>query len=381
MSTFTGIGVSSAITLAYAAPATIVLTNTSSFIGTVYAETSLDGGQTWTTPSQSLTFGTMVAGPLTFSFSPPQVSANLVAQVRLHCTAYLSGTLTYTLTGPATAIASGPVAALFGTSLTFSGNQNGGPGGISGMSSTIGIAGTTTNDSAQAGSIGEYLVTKMDTVSATGVADAGTNGPPVASPVLCTLTAASPSFANLQSVFLTGTVFTGASANTNYFITNYNAAAGTFNLSSTLALAAAGTPDINNTVIGTGTLTYHQGSYAASTTAADVMGLALSAGDWDVEAAVFNVLVSTAQLTVMAAWLAPAGGSALPTTSALQFSEGLFQTGTVTYTTLGAMPVAPINGPIRVSLSAPGYVALAYKNTFGTAQVNPQGFIRARRVR
>ena len=108
---------------------------------------------------------------------------------------------------------------------------------------------------------------------------------------------------------------------------------------------------------------------------------ALTPGDWDVDAVVANVLVSTAQLTVVAAWLAQVGASALPATSASIFAQGLFQTGTVTYTTLGAMPLAPIAGTLRISLLTPGYVALACQNTFSTAQVNPQGFIRARRVR
>ena len=171
--------------------------------------------------------------------------------------------------------------------------------------------------------------------------------------------------------------------NTNYYVCNFNPATLTFNLASTLAKAMAvpATPDLNITIVGTGTQTVHQGVYGTSTSAADVCGLALTPGDWDVDAVVANVLVSTAQLTVVAAWLAQVGASSLPTTSANIFAQGLFQTGTVTYTTLGAMPLAPIAGTLRISLLTPGYVALACQNTFSTAQVNPQGFIRARRVR
>ena len=47
----------------------ITLNNTSSFIGTVFLETTLDGALTWIRPATPLTTGTMAAGPLTFSFS------------------------------------------------------------------------------------------------------------------------------------------------------------------------------------------------------------------------------------------------------------------------------------------------------------------------
>ena len=377
---FTGTGQSTATVPAVNGSATVVLTNTSSFIGTVSFETSPDGGSTWP-PGVPLTSGTMAAGPLTFTFSTPQLTGGLyqTAQHRLNCTAYTSGTLTATVVEATVPAANGSTT-LLGPS-TSTGNVVGVFGGI---------LGSTTNDSALPGEIGEYAQTAMNTVSATGIALTGTNGPPVASPVVCTLTAwdSTKSFANLQSVFLTSasSVFTGASANTNYYVCNFNPATLTFNLASTLAKAVAaqngtGVADINNTVIGTGTLTVHQGSYGTSTSAADVCGLALTPGDWDVDAVVANVLVSTAQLTVVAAWLAQVGGSSLPTTSANIFAQGLFQTGTVTYTTLGAMPLAPIAGTLRISLLTPGYVALACQNTFSTAQVNPQGFIRARRVR
>ena len=352
----------------------VSLTNTSSFIGTVFLETSYDGALTWIRPNTPLTSGTMAAGPLNFSFSVNGPGPAYSVQHRLNCSAYTSGTLTAIVTEAGVPDANGSVGQI--GPQTSTGNV---------VLSPAGIVGTTTNDSAPAGEIGEYVSSMHGTVSATGIALTGTNGPPVASPVVCTLVAldSGATFANGQSVFLTGTVGTGLVANTNYFVCNFNPATLTFNLASTLAKAMAvpPTPDMDVTVIGSGTTTIHQGVYGTSTTAADVMGLALSPGDWDVDAVVANVLVSTAQLTVMAAWLAQVGGSSLPTTSASIFAQGLFQTGTVTYTTLGAMPLAPIAGTLRISLSAPGYVALACKNTFGTAQVNPQGFIRARRVR
>jgi hypothetical protein len=249
------------------------------------------------------------------------------------------------------------------------------------------MAGRAAGQNATAGEVGEYASSMHGTVSATGVADAGANGPPVASPVVCTLTAASATFQNLQSVFVTGTVFTGASANVNYFICNFNPTTLTFNLCSTLAKAVAaqngtGAPDINNTVIGTGTLTYHQGAYLASTTAQDVMGLQLSAGDWDVEASLFAVNVASASNTAWQAWVAQVGASAAPTTAATIFATGSAQRDVPT-AGLAAANTAAVwaTKRIRISMAAAGgYVALACAATFTGAQINPQGFIQARRM-
>lgn len=351
----------------------ISLNNTSSFIGTVFFETSYDGALTWIRPNTPLTSGTMATGPLNFSFSVNGPGPAYSIQHRLNVSAYTSGTLTALVTeasvpdnyGTAVLAANGPMGVF--------------PGGI---------VGSTTNDSAPAGEIGEYVFNQMTTVSATGVANTGTNGPVVASPVVMTLVAASASFQNLQSVFLTTatTVFTGASANTNYFICNYNAATLTFNLCSTLAKAVAvqlgtGVPDINNTVLGSGTLTIHQGSYATSTTAADIMGLQLSAGDWDIDAMVFPTYVASASVTAWQLWLAQVGASAAPTTSANAFAQGLAQSQVATANTANTTGLWTTSGTLRVSLAAAGYVALAYQATFSVAQINPQGFIRARRVR
>ena len=91
MTTFTGTGVSAASTVTVVGSTTVTLTNTSSFIGTVFIEGSPDGGKTWQLANTPLTAGTMVAGPLTFDIPTPVTSM----QIRLHCTAYTSGTLTY----------------------------------------------------------------------------------------------------------------------------------------------------------------------------------------------------------------------------------------------------------------------------------------------
>src|ERR1700685_3846986 len=95
--TFTGTGVSATGVPLANGPTLITLTNTSSFIGTVVLEVSQDGGSTWPqVPGAALTTGTMVTGPLTFNYSAPNLTGGgyQTAQMRLHCTAYTSGTLT-----------------------------------------------------------------------------------------------------------------------------------------------------------------------------------------------------------------------------------------------------------------------------------------------
>ena len=353
----------------------VSLTNTSSFIGTVFLETSYDGALTWVRPNTPLTVGTMAAGPLNFSFSVNGPGPAYSVQHRLNCSVYTSGTLTAIVTEAGVPDANGSVGQI--GPQTSTGNV---------VLSPAGIVGSSTNDSAPAGEIGEYQQNIMGTVSATGIALTGTNGPPVASPVVCTLVAldSGATFANGQSVFLTGTVGTGLVANTNYYVCNFNPATLTFNLASTLAKAMAvpATPDLNNTVIGSGTTTIHQGSYATSTTAVDVMGLVLSPGDWEVEASIFAVNVASASMTAWQAWIAQVGASAAPTTAATIFAQGSAQRDVPT-AGLAAANTACVMAPkrIRVSLSAAGYVALACALTFPGAQINPQGFIQARRMR
>ena len=351
----------------------VSLTNTSSFIGTVYLETSYDGALTWIRPNTPLTSGTMVTGPLNFSFSVNGPGPAYSVQHRLNCSAYTSGTLTAIVTEAGVPDANGSVGQVGPQTST---------GSV--VLSPAGIVGSSTNDSAPAGEIGEYVSSQHATVSATGVANTGTNGPAVASPVVMTLVAASASFQNGQCVFLTGTVGTGLVANTNYYVCNFNPATLTFNLASTLAKAMAvpATPDLNVTIIGSGTTTIHQGSYATSTTAVDVMGLALSPGDWEVESSIFAVNVASASMTAWQAWIAQVGASSAPTTAATIFAQGSAQRDVPT-AGLAAANTACVMAPkrIRVSLSAAGYVALACAITFTGAQINPQGFIQARRMR
>lgn len=359
MATFVATGVSAVTAPTVNGNTTIVLTNTSSFIGTVFLETSLDQGLTWPTPNTPLTQGTMVAGPLTFVVNTPQLATYQTAQHRLRCSAYTSGTLTYTLTEATVPSTQN------GLSLNPSGNVIGNfPGGL---------AGTVTNDNAAAGMQGEYVVSSQN-MAVAGITATMTT----ASPTVVTQTA--HGMVAGQAVFYTnsgGALGTGLVVNTNYYVTNVTDA-NTYQLASTVAKALAGTPDMNVTVGGTGTQTGFGACLLASTVAADVMGINLQPGDYDVDCNLTTAYQGSTSLTLFAAWVGTAGASSLPATSALMLAAGGFQMQT-------AAIVTPVNTygttTIRISLSAAGVVVLSAKATFSVGTISVAAIMRLRRVR
>ena len=249
--------------------------------------------------------------------------------------------------------------------------------GLISPASTVGIAGTVTNDSVQAGSIGEYQASTMTQVAATGTVFT------MATTNVCSLTSAA-GLANLQAVTVTnsgGGLPTGLSAATNYYIANLNVGALTCNLASSLANAIAGT-FITTTGAGTGTQTLHGAcSFVASTNTYDICGLALTAGDWDVDAVVFPGEASSVSVTTWELWIAQAGGSTVPTTAANILAQGLAGNQVATASTSTANNTWATAGTLRVSLATAGYLALAGNATFTVGTLSPQALLRARRVR
>ena len=249
--------------------------------------------------------------------------------------------------------------------------------GLISPASTVGIAGTVTNDSVQAGSIGEYQASSMTQVAATGTVFT------MATTNVCSLTSAA-GLANLQAVTVTnsgGGLPTGLSAATNYYIANLNVGALTCNLASSLANAIAGT-FITTTGAGTGTQTLHGAcSFVASTNTYDICGLALTAGDWDVDAVVFPGEAASVSVTTWELWIAQAGGSTVPTTAANILAQGLAGNQVATASTSTANNTWATSGTLRVSLATAGYLALAGNATFTVGTLSPQALLRARRVR
>lgn len=242
--------------------------------------------------------------------------------------------------------------------------------------STVGIAGTVTNDSAQAGSVGEYQASAMTQVAATGTTFT------MATTNVCSLTSAA-GLNNLQAVTVStsSALPTGLSTATNYYIANLNVGALTCNLASSLANAIAGT-FITTTGNGTGTQTLHgAASFVTSTNTYDICGLALTAGDWDVDAIVFPGEAGSVSVTTWEVWIAQAGGSTVPTTAANILAQGLAGNQNATASTSTANNTWATSGTLRISLATAGYLALAGNATFTTGTLSPQALLRARRVR
>lgn len=249
--------------------------------------------------------------------------------------------------------------------------------GVITPNSVAGIAGTTTNDNAQAGSIGEYDNTNMNTVAATGTTFTCTGSSAV-------LSSTAHGLAALQAVTVStsSALPSGLSAATNYYVLGgASLTANSFEVASTLALAVAGTA-ISPATAGTGTQTVHGAcTFHTSTSVYDICGLALAAGDYDVDAIVFPGEAASVSITNWEIWIAQVGGSSAPTTAANILAQGLAgsQTATASVSTINAAWTT--SGTLRISLATPGYLALAGNATFTTGTVSPQALLRARRVR
>ena len=241
---------------------------------------------------------------------------------------------------------------------------------------TANIVGTTTNDSALAGNLGESPETRMSQVAATGTIFT------MATTNVCSLTSAA-GLANLQAVTVTtsSALPTGLVAATNYYIANLNVGALTCKLASSLANAVAGT-FITTSGNGTGTQTLHGAcSFVTSTNTYDICGLALTAGDWEVDALVFPGEAGSVSVTTWELWIAQVGGSAVPTTAATILAQGLAGNQTATASTSTANNSWSPAVPLRISLASAGYVALAGNATFTVGTLSPQALLRARRAR
>lgn len=118
----------------------------------------------------------------------------------------------------------------------------------------------------------------------------------------------------------------------------------------------------------------------ATTVAANITSLALTAGDWDVTAncdytltGVTATVYSCALGTVTATQLTQAGGSGVGTDPLVQQAATFGTTVTGTFT----QPIPPV----RVSLAATTTIFLVTKHTFSAGSFTQFGTLRARRVR
>lgn len=229
------------------------------------------------------------------------------------------------------------------------------------------IAGTTTNDNASAGNVGEYKFagTPAGGIQTTTVTI--TN----ASPGVVTWTA--HGFLDYSPVYFTttGALPTGLTASTGYYVVPGSQTANTFQVSATVGGAA-----INTSSAGSGT---HTGFNAFPTsnagTTQNVTALSLTAGDWDVTAmglasgaTTTNVTYVLFGLTTTSATLDTSGGrETIYPKIATPFSGG----GVIT------LPIASA----RFSLASTTTVYMVINTVFDTSTMSTYGCLHARRVR
>lgn len=235
-------------------------------------------------------------------------------------------------------------------------------------------AGTTTNDNAVAGSIGEYV----SCISPNNTS----NGSPATATV--TITNASPGviswtahgFPTACAVYFTtsGTLPTGLSPTTTYYVSSAGKTANSFQVSTTVDNAIAGT-SINTSSAGSGTHTGHSSAYyGVGAGVVNLGGISLTAGDWDVS---LNVAVMPGASMTTNFLL-----SSISTTSAtLDLSSGRF--GNMSYPSTSSIPSVMTTGvfPARFSLGATTTIYSIFDASTGTAAAEVYANLRARRVR
>lgn len=229
------------------------------------------------------------------------------------------------------------------------------------------IPGTATNDDASSGNIGEYKQSAGALTTATVTISN-------ASPAVITQTGHGFTAAknNYSALFFTttGTLPTGLSPSTNYFMVVIDA--NTYYVATTVANAIAGTY-INTSSAGSGTHTVDHRALLTTVTTQDVAGLSLTAGDWDVAAMSYIQGAGSPSVSYFAT-------DVTVTTSTTPANFGLFAQ---------IVPKDPLTivhnlsiSQYRVSLSSTTTYFLTVTASFsGGTSVRAGGFLSARRVR
>lgn len=233
------------------------------------------------------------------------------------------------------------------------------------------VSGTATNDSAQAGFVGELITTGL----CAGPASTATVTITIAAPGVFTDTAHGITGA-CPVVFTNsgGGLPTGITSGTTYWIVPSSITTNTYTVATTVANALAGTA-VTTTGTSTGTQTRTSGSTLSTGTAANVSGIALTAGDWDCRGIVSHTLGASTSVTLERA--------SISATSATQGSQG---SDAVTFlsTAANVMGVGGTDlkvGSTRISLAATTNEFLVATDTFSVSTDIAFGTLACRRFR
>lgn len=225
--------------------------------------------------------------------------------------------------------------------------------------------GTTTNDNAATGYIGEYISNVAPNTTSTVTIT-------IASPGVITWTAHGLT-ANIPVTFSTTiSLPTGLTAGTTYYIVGASITANTFQVATTIANAILGTA-VNTSGSQSGVQTGVSSVNLANNTAAAVTAIQLTAGDWDVYGTIQFVSAGSAIAT---AWITSISQSVA---LAAGYSPAYSELHTATQT--GQQLTLPAGSGIREPLSGTTTIYLIAQSAFSVAAQVAAGTIWARRRR
>lgn len=225
-------------------------------------------------------------------------------------------------------------------------------------------AGTTTNDNACAGCVGEVISVGTSNATSSGLTMTCT------SPVVFTL-AAHGLQAN-DAIYVIGTPCTGITTNTTYYVVGSTLTVNTFTLATTIANAQAGT-SINGSGTDSGS-NIQYAAFLATATATNILAISLTPGDWTCTGNVlFNPNAATT-VTNMVAWI----GTVSATQAA--FPAARFQDAT-TYAAGNIVNHTNSVGSARISTATTQNAYLGAQASFAVNTMNAAGFLSCRRAR
>jgi hypothetical protein len=248
--------------------------------------------------------------------------------------------------------------------------------GTSVCSAAVGqLPATITNDNAAAGKVGEYVNATCPAPGTTATVTIT-----IASPGVVTWTAhgISNSFGGgvCPVVFTTtGALPTGLTAGVTVYTVPSSITTNTFQVATSVENALAGT-SINTSGTQSGTQTGTINRTLANQTGANITGISLTAGDWDVFGQVINAPAGTTVYTLLIAGVststgAISGAAGTPGRSDCAYGAGL---------TGGSQDGCAIL-PTRFSLSSTQTIFLVTNDAFTTSTMTASGSITARRMR
>lgn len=229
-------------------------------------------------------------------------------------------------------------------------------------SSGTSIHGTTTNDNAAAGYVGEYF-------SANSTGTAATVTISIASPAVITWTSHGLSAGSVVTFTTTVALPTGLTAGTPYYVISTGLTSGSFQVSAT----AFGTA-VNTSGTQSGTQTGTSATTLSNGVINNIGAIQLTAGDWDVSGV---VAYHSASGTTIPADVK----QGISTTSATLGALGTFSYDYIAVALAAADdPVYP-TPVVRISIAATTTVYLIGMSDFTVSTLIAYGQMRARRVR